>query len=155
MGIMWEGLVQGLSGVWVIARIVIPLMILLEIAGANRILERLNGIMARMFRWIGLTEEGAFPVVVAVFFGLSFGSGVIISHLDEGKVSPREVRIIGVFMALCHALVEDTAIFLAVGVPLFFLLVPRLAAAYLCCWGLHRFMVWRERREFQGKAVNG
>ena len=64
---MWEGLVQGLSGVWVIARIVIPLMILLEIAGANRILERLNGIMARMFRWIGLTEEGAFPVVVAVF----------------------------------------------------------------------------------------
>ena len=71
------------------------------------------------------------------------------------KVSPREVRIIGVFMALCHALVEDTAIFLAVGVPLFFLLVPRLAAAYLCCWGLHRFMVWRERREFQGKAVNG
>ena len=78
MGIMWEGLVQGLSGVWVIARIVIPLMILLEIAGANRILERLNGIMARMFRWIGLTEEVPFPLLWP-FFGLSFGSGDYLS----------------------------------------------------------------------------
>lgn len=155
MAVVWEGFIQGLLGVWAIARIVIPLMILLEIAGANQILEKLNRFMARMFRWIGLSEEGAFPVVVAIFFGLTFGSGVIISYLDEGRVSSREVRIIGVFIALCHALVEDTGIFLAVGVPIFFLLVPRLAAAFLCCWVLHRLMLWRAAHRSNAETLMG
>lgn len=122
---------------------VIPLMIVLEIAQANGLLQRLNRVLAKLFRWIGLSEEGAFPVVVAIFFGLTFGSGVIISYLEEGKVTEQETRIIGVFIALCHALVEDTAIFMAVGVPIVFLLVPRLAAAYVCCWGLSRVLQWR------------
>ena len=67
MMLLWEGLIQGLLGVWTIARVVIPLMIVLEIAQANGLLQRLNRVLAKLFRWIGLSEEGAFPVVVAIF----------------------------------------------------------------------------------------
>ncbi len=143
MSVLWVGLIQGLSGVWTIARVVIPLIIVLEILQANGILQRLNKVLSRLFHWIGLSEEGAFPVVVAIFFGLTFGSSVIISYLEEGKVTEKETRIIGVFIALCHALVEDTAIFMAVGVPIIFLLIPRLFAAYVWCWGINRVMQWR------------
>jgi hypothetical protein len=154
MSVLWEGLVQGLLGVWTIARVVIPLMIVLEIAATNRILERVNRWTVPLFRLVGLSEAGAFPVVVATFFGLTFGSGVIISYIEEGRVSPREVRILGVFMALSHALVEDTALFLAVGAPIAVLLIPRLTAAFVCCWGLHRFLIWKNAGTVNADAVN-
>ena len=155
MAVLGQGLIQGLLGVWSVARIVIPLMIILEAAGASGILERINRAASGLFRWVGLSEEGAFPVVVAVFFGLAFGSGVIISYIDEGRVSPREVRLIGVFIALCHALVEDTALFAAVGVPVILLLAPRVAAGFLCCWALYCLMLWRNKRAVQPRVVNG
>jgi spore maturation protein SpmB len=139
MSVLWEGVLQGLKAVWTVARVVIPLMIALEIAQANGLLQRLNRILARPFQKIGLSEEGAFPVVVAMVFGLTFGSGVIINHVREGKVTEREVKIMGSFIAIAHALIEDTIIFLTLGAPLLVLLVPRLAAAYGVAYLLHKF----------------
>ena len=132
MSVLWEGFLQGLRGVWTIARVVIPLMMVLEIAQANHLLQRVNHLIAKPFRWIGLGEEGAFPLVVAMFFGLTFGSGVIIAHMREGKVSPQEGKIIGTFMALCHALIEDTIIFMTLGAPILFLIIPRARRLLVC-----------------------
>ncbi|HHY09861.1 MAG TPA: hypothetical protein GX528_04755 [Firmicutes bacterium] len=140
MSILWEGFLQSLRGIWTIARVVIPLMIILEIAQANKWLASLNRILARPFRGIGLSEEGAFPVIVAAVFGLTFGSGVIINHVREGRVTPEEAKIIGTFMALSHALIEDTIIFMALGAPLLFLLLPRLAAAFLMSFFVHKWL---------------
>lgn len=138
MMVLWEGLLQGLLGVWTVARVVIPLMIVLEIAQANGLLQRLNRILARPFRHIGLSEEGAFPVVVAMVFGLTFGSGVIINHVRERKITEQEVKIMGSFIAIAHALIEDTIIFLSLGAPLFILLVPRLVAGYAIAYVIHK-----------------
>lgn len=136
--VLWEGILQGLKGVWTIARIVIPLMIVLEIAQSNGLLQKLNRFAAKPFRAIGLSEEGAFPVVVAMVFGLTFGSGVIINHVRTGRVTPREAKVIGTFIAIAHALIEDTIIFLALGAPLFLILVPRLILAYCMSYLAHR-----------------
>ena len=75
MSVLWEGLLQGMRGVGTIALVVIPLMITLEIAESNGWLQKLNRVVSKPFRTIGLSEEGAFPVVVAMVFGLTFGSG--------------------------------------------------------------------------------
>ncbi len=138
MSVIWEGLLQGLSGVWTIACVVIPLMIVLEIAQSNGLLQKLNGLVGKPFKSIGLSEEGAFPVVVAMFFGLTFGSGVIINHVRTGKVTPGEVKVIGTFMALAHALVEDTIIFRTLGAPILFLIVPRLILAYIMAYVVNK-----------------
>ena len=145
MMVLWEGFLQGLHGVWIIARIVIPLMIVLEIAQANGLLQKLNRFFARPFRCIGLSEAGAFPVVVATVFGLTFGSGVIVNHVKEGKVTSAEARIIGTFMALSHALIEDTIIFFTLGAPIVLLLVPRVLLAF--------FMSYLVKRRLESKGV--
>ncbi|NLJ73362.1 MAG: hypothetical protein GX331_00045 [Firmicutes bacterium] len=149
MSILWNGFLQGLSGVWTIARVVIPLMIVLEIAQANNILQRINHVISKPFRWIGLGEEGAFPLVVAMVFGLTFGSGVIIAHMREGKVSDQEGRIIGTFMALCHALIEDTIIFMTLGAPFLFLIIPRVAVAFIACMVVYGV----QRKKAVGRTV--
>ena len=53
--------------------IVIPLMVVLEIAQANGWLQN-NRYAARPFRAIGVGEEGVFPLVVAIVFGITYGS---------------------------------------------------------------------------------
>lgn len=138
MTVLSEGFLQGLKGVWTVARVVIPLMIVLEIAQSNGLLQKLNRLLARPFRIIGLGQEGAFPVVVAMVFGLTFGSGVILNHVREGKVSPEETKVIGTFMALAHALIEDTIIFVSLGAPLLLLVLPRVVVAYFMAYLVHK-----------------
>ena len=130
MTVLWEGFVQGVRGVITIGLIVVPLMIVLEIAQGNGWLQKLNHYAAKPVRRIGGGEEGGFPLVVAMLFGLTYGSGLIINHVRTGQVSAREAKVIGTFMAIAHALVEDTIIFLVLGAPLLLLLVPRLVLAF-------------------------
>ncbi len=139
MSILWEGFVQGMRGLWTVALIVIPLMVVLEIADSNGLLKRLNRLMAKPFRVIGLREEGAFPVVVAIVFGITYGSGVIINHVRTGKVTRKEARVVGTFMALAHALIEDTVIFWVLGAPLLLLLAPRVILAYIMSYLVYRW----------------
>lgn len=139
MNILWEGLVQGLRGLWTVALIVIPLMIVLEIGERNGLLQKLNRLMARPFKVIGLGEEGAFPVVVAVVFGITYGSGLIINHVRTGKVGPKEARVVGTFIAIAHALIEDTILFWVLGAPIFLLVVPRVLLAYIMSYIVYRF----------------
>lgn len=138
MSILWEGFLQGLDGLWTIALIVIPLMIVLEIAESNGLLQKLNRLVAKPFRAIGLGEDGAFPIVVAMVFGITYGSGVIINHVRTGKVTRKEARVIGTFMAIAHALIEDTLIFWVLGAPLLLLLGPRIILAYIMSYIVHK-----------------
>lgn len=138
MNVLLEGFLQGLGGVWTVARVVVPLMIVLEIAQSNGLLQKLNRLLAKPFRVVGLSEEGAFPVVVAMVFGLTFGSGVILSHVRAGKVTAKEAKIIGTFIAVAHALIEDTIIFMTLGAPFFLLVVPRVVAAYIMSYVVHK-----------------
>ncbi len=142
----WEGIYNGLLGVWTIARIVVPLMIVIEIAKANQWLDRVNRWLHPPFRVIGLSEHAAFPVLVAVIFGLTFGSGVILSNVREGKLSSKELRIIGTFIAICHAMIEDTLLFFVLGVPLWILIFPRLSVAIIASMIVHRFYLWRQEK---------
>ncbi|NMB00493.1 MAG: hypothetical protein GX971_03070 [Firmicutes bacterium] len=151
MTALWEGFLQGLRGVWTIAIIVVPLMIILEIAEHNGLLQKLNRLLAKPFRSIGLSEEGAFPVVIAMVFGITYGSGVIINHVRTGQVTREEATVIGTFIAIAHALIEDTILFLALGAPFLLLFFPRVLLAYIMS-----FLVSKQtaRRSAQGQNLD-
>ncbi len=138
MSVLWDGFLQGMRGLWTIALIVIPMMIILEIVESNGLLQKLNRLMSKPFKAIGLGEDGAFPVVVAIVFGITYGSGVIINHVRTGKVGRKEARVIGTFMALAHALIEDTIIFWVLGAPILLLLAPRVILAYIMSFVVYK-----------------
>ena len=77
-------------------------------------------------------------MVVAIVFGITYGSGVILNHARSGMVTPKDARVVVTFMAVAHALIEDTLIFWVLGVPLLLLLVPRIVLAYVMAYIVHR-----------------
>ncbi|SHE85679.1 nucleoside recognition domain-containing protein [Desulforamulus putei] len=128
-----------LQSVWQMALIIIPLMVILEIARDLKILNRIAGWMAPGMKIFRLPKEGAFPLLIGLTFGLAYGAGVIIESVKNGQLSWRDLFLINVFLILCHSVVEDTALFIAVGADGAVILISRIALALVVTFLLSRW----------------
>jgi hypothetical protein len=132
-----------LKAVWQLALIVIPLMMAIQVLKERKTLDRLAQRMAPLMRVLGLTENAAIPMLAGIWFGLAYGAGVILEATREKKMQKRELYLLMVFLVLCHAVVEDTLIFLPLGVNGWYLLGIRLVSALVLTVLLAR--IWREQ----------
>ncbi|MCL6635779.1 MAG: nucleoside recognition protein [Peptococcaceae bacterium] len=127
-----------LSGVWTMAAVVIPVMLAMELARDLNILDRLAALLAPFLKLFRIPREGAFPLVVGLFLGLAYGAGVIISAAREGRLAWRDLLLINVFLIICHSVVEDTALFMALGADGPAILASRLLLAAAVTFALSR-----------------
>ncbi len=124
-----SGLRSGLLGLKNIILIVMPLMVVIELAKDSGIMERVTS----RFQWLAeslqVSKEAVLPLVVGLVIGLSYGSGVIIGAAKEGNLSMKDRHVIAIFLSICHAIFEDTLILVAIGASLPWLLGARLLFA--------------------------
>ena len=78
------------------------------------------------------------PWLAGNVFGVVFGAGVVIESVREGRLDAKQVTLVATFLALCHGLFEDTAIFIVLGANVFWILVPRIVLAVIVTWILSR-----------------
>lgn len=140
MALLLDALAGGLSQAWLIARIVIPLMILLQIARDLKLLDRLARILSPLTRLFGMSPKSAFPLLIGLVFGLSLGAGVIFDSAREDGLTKRDLFLLVIFLVGCHAVVEDTLIFVVVGANGFLLLTIRIGVALGVTWLISLFM---------------
>ena len=106
----------------------------------QRILDEF-GIMNILARWVspllrpmGLPSNTAFLWIVANVVGLAYGAAVLIEHRKENKISADDANLLNHHIALSHSLLEDTALYLAIGVGLGWITLPRIALAIIAVW---------------------
>lgn len=144
-----EALAGSLSSVWSMARVIIPVMLVMELAKDLKLLDRLAQLLAPVIKPFRISQAGAFPLVVGLFLGLAYGAGVIIDAAKDGRLPWRDLFLINLFLIVCHAIVEDTALFMAIGangpailgsrmllaaaVTFAFSRVPHLERSFLAC----------------------
>ena len=68
-----------------------------------------------LLRLMGMGPQAVPLTVIGVLLGLSYGSGLIIREVDRGTLPRRDVFLSISFMALCHSLIEDSIIIIAMG----------------------------------------
>ncbi|MDI6705828.1 MAG: nucleoside recognition protein [Bacillota bacterium] len=129
--LVYKSFTGSAKSVYTIARVVIPIMVLMEAGRAYRVLDRVAERAKRFTRVLGLSGEAAFPLTVGVIFGLAFGAGVIIQWAKEGTLKKRDLYLLSFFLISCHAVIEDTLVFVAIGANGALLLGCRLTAAVL------------------------
>jgi hypothetical protein len=110
-----EALTGSISSVWSMARVIIPVMLVMELAKDLNILDRLAQLLFPLLKPFRISHAGAFPLVVGIFLGLAYGAGVIIDAAKDGRLPWRDLFLINLFLIICHAIVEDTALFMAIG----------------------------------------
>ena len=109
--------------------VVIPLMILMQALQEFRLIERFGRYVQGLVRLAGLSQQAIFPLLVGLVLGVTYGAGALMEVSRKGLLSRAEAKTVGLFLGLCHSLVEDTALFLVLGASFAWLVGARLVIA--------------------------
>jgi hypothetical protein len=99
---------------WVFV-IVIPLTTTFEVLKRRKILDKISNKFSRAMKWFDLPGKAAFPILAGMFMGVVYGSGVLYKQKKEKMLSDRDFTIVCTILLMCHSIIEDTLLFLAVG----------------------------------------
>ncbi|MEH7107914.1 nucleoside recognition domain-containing protein [Bacillus sp. JJ1764] len=128
-GIFLQALEKAGLGILQLAMIVIPLMVVVQILKDIEWLKKFSKTMAPVTRSLGMQENTSTTMAAGLFFGLAYGAGVMIQAVKEDGVSKKDVTLAFIFLVACHAVVEDTLIFVPLGIPVWPLFLIRLGVA--------------------------
>lgn len=129
--ILLESITKAGLGIFQLALIVIPLMMVVQIMKDKQWLAVFSKWMAPVTRALGMKDNTSTTLAAGLLFGLAFGAGLMIQAVQEDGVSKKDVTIAFIFLVACHAVVEDTLIFVPLGIPVLPLLLIRLGVAIL------------------------
>lgn len=129
--ILLESVTKAGIGIFQLAIIVIPLMVAVQIMKDKQWLAVFSRWMAPVTRALGMKENTSTTLAAGLLIGLAYGAGVMIQAVQEDGVSKKDVTIAFIFLVACHAVIEDTLIFVPLGIPVLPLLLIRLGVAIL------------------------
>jgi hypothetical protein len=109
--------------------IIVPLVTLFEVLRFFPIFRRAGAAVDPLMRGMGLTRDAAVPLFTGIFLGIAYGAGIIIRVAQEKRLPKRQLFLMGLFLATCHAVVEDTLIFVVIGGNGWIMLGVRIAIA--------------------------
>ncbi|MGP4068859.1 nucleoside recognition domain-containing protein [Halobacillus sp. B29] len=127
--IIWQGLQTAFMGILQLALIVIPLMVFMQYLREKGWLERFSEWVAPATRFLGMERNTSMTLAAGLTIGLAYGAGLMIQAVEEDGVSKKDMYLALIFLVSCHAVVEDTLIFIPLGIPIWPLLAIRLVTA--------------------------
>lgn len=127
--IAWQGLQTATMAVVQLAIIVIPLMVIMQFLREKGWLTKFSNGLAPFTKLLGMERNASMTLVAGLTIGLAYGAGLMIQAVKEDGVSKRDMYLSLIFLVSCHAVVEDTLIFIPLGIPVWPLLVIRLITA--------------------------
>ena len=111
--------------------IVMGIMIMLEFSESMRWTEYLLKLFRPLMKILGLSERSTLLWVTSVAFGLMYGGAVIVDETRKGVLTREELERLHISIGINHAMVEDPALFLVLGLNPFWLWVPKLIMAII------------------------
>jgi hypothetical protein len=117
--------------IWSLARVIIPLMILIEFMLVYKVVDRIAPKFKWLCRVLGISNDALLPLLVGLLMGVTYGAGTLIEINKRTPLSRRDLTLIGIFLYACHGIIETTILFTVAGGSAFFVCVVRLAIAVL------------------------
>ena len=89
-----------------------------------------------LMKVLGLSDRAVTMWVTGAGFGLLYGSAVIMEEANKETLTKEELEHLHISIGINHSIVEETALFLALGVNPLWLLIPRFVAATIAVYTL-------------------
>ncbi|TAA71965.1 nucleoside recognition domain-containing protein [Planococcus salinarum] len=152
LAIFLLGLEKAGFGVLQLAMIVIPLMLAIQILKDTKYLNRISDMMGPLTRLLGVQKNASLTLASGLIFGLAMGAGVMIQAVQEDGVSKKDATLAFIFLVACHAVVEDTLIFIPLGIPIWPLLAIRIVTALVLT--IFISYLWRRSEENRKEVLS-
>lgn len=120
-----EGLTKSIKILWLLAKIIIPISILIKVAEHYHLVESLSVKLSPVMSWSGLPGEATIPLSLGFLVNIYAAAGAI-ANLSW---SPREVTIMGLMLGICHELPVESIICSYTGLKIPVSIILRLGAA--------------------------
>ena len=111
--------------------IIMTILITLEVIKKIGWIEHIVRVGKPILKTLGLSEKAGILWMTAALFGLAYGAAVIVEEANEGHLHKEELEALHLSIGINHSLIEDPALFLALGVSAFWLWIPRLITAVI------------------------
>lgn len=146
-----QGIQTAVVAVAQLAAIVIPLMVIMQFLREKGWLTVLSNKLAPFTKVLGMEKNTSMTLVAGLTIGLAYGAGLMIQAVKEDGVSKRDMYLALIFLVSCHAVVEDTLIFIPLGIPVWPLLIIRLVTAIVLTMSIA--FIWKRIDSKKGKEV--
>ncbi|HLR73581.1 MAG TPA: nucleoside recognition domain-containing protein [Pseudogracilibacillus sp.] len=127
----FQGFKTAVIAVLQLSAVIFPLMLFMQFMRESGWLDALSKGFAPFTKFLGMKENTSFTLVTGLTIGLAFGAGVMIQAVKEDGVSKKDMILALIFLVTCHAVIEDTVIFIPLGIPVWPLLVIRFMMAVI------------------------
>jgi len=109
--------------------IIMVIMILLELMKVFNIIPHIVKLLSPLLKTMGLNQKVGLLWLTAVAFGIAYGGAVIVEEAKEGHFNKEELEKLHLSIGINHSMIEDPALFLSLGLSVFWLWVPRFILA--------------------------
>jgi len=135
-GTFWSWLQGTAVSLLVTYAVLVALLVLLDVLERLGITRAITAAMAPLLRLSGLDPRVTPVTTVGVLLGLTYGGALIIEEADRQQYPARTRFLALAWLSLCHSLIEDTALMLALGADVWVVLAGRVAVTmgWWPCW---------------------
>jgi hypothetical protein len=88
-----------------------------------------------------------FSIGVGVILGITYGAGILIKEVKSGNISKYDIFYIATFLMICHAIIEDTLLFVIFGADFTMVVAIRTIAAIIIAWILLKIFQYTEKQK--------
>ncbi|MFP4033008.1 MAG: nucleoside recognition domain-containing protein [Desulfococcaceae bacterium] len=134
-----------------ILAIVTAIMVTLELLKVFQLLPALLRVLTPVLRLMGLDRRVGMLWLTAGLFGIAYGGAVIVEEARESGLDEQSLTRLHLSIGINHAMIEDPALFLPLGIGAFWLWVPRLIAAIVAVRLLDLWN-WAARRRAERRS---
>jgi len=76
----------------------------------------------------------SFSILVGVFLGITYGAGILIEEVKSNNISKKDIFYIATFLSICHAIIEDTLLFVIFGADFTMVIAIRTIGAIILAY---------------------
>lgn len=114
--------------------IVTILMILQRLLDEFNLIDFISKPLSPFMKVFGLPRKAPFLWIVGNVVGLAYGGAIMYDMVEEGKISLEETNVVNHHLAVSHSLLEDTILFVALGISVWWIIGTRLFFAFAVVW---------------------
>ncbi len=120
--------------------IIVPLMIAYEFLENSRTFKKILDGLHFLLKPLGFSKQASISMLAGIFLGVTYGSGVLLAQSEKKVLSEMDALLTAVYLSMCHAVIEDTLVFVAIGGNGFYILGTRIIIATAITFIFYRYL---------------
>lgn len=141
---------------WAVSNALMSIKILVIIFGLNviqnllryfNLIEKLQYPLIPIMKLFGLNKSTSILWIIVNTLGLAYGGMAIMEELERGEIDPADIRLMNTSIAITHSLLEDSLLFITIGISGFWVIAPRVVLSIISVH-LQRFLRKRFKISF-------